>query len=402
MKQNEPSKKINFLELLITLVRGKWFIIKVVVVVTLIALVISLLIPSTYKSTSIVMPVKQQQSLGALGGLADNLLPLSFDSETLGAEALNVILNSRTVRMDVIEHFNLKELNGHAYIEQTLRKLDSSTGIVLVRDGGFGFNPITAIEISVTDQDPELARAITAFYVSHLDSLANIINEANTRERFLVIEKRFRQNELELAQAEQTFKEFQEQHGLIDIESQSQVLIQTLADVVAQRTELDIEINLLSSRVGASNAELRNLQRARGELDRVIGGLTESGEQQAGFRLVPSMQDVPDLGLRYMRLYRDVVVQSKIYETIFPQYVQQQMLTESSRRNIQVIDAAHLPTYKDGPKRAFIVLGGFFFSLFICVFIILFGGYLNSLKENDHEDYDRYSELKEHFTFWKK
>ncbi|MCH8556543.1 MAG: hypothetical protein LAT84_01915 [Balneolia bacterium] len=404
MKHNEPSQRINFLELLITLARAKWFIFKVVLSVTIVALIISLLLPATYKSTSIVMPVKQQSSLGVLGGLADNILPLSFDSETMGAESLAIILNSRSVRVDLIETFDLMETYSHNYIEQTLRKLDSNTDIVLVRDGGFGFNPITAMEISYTDQDPSKAQAITAFYVSHLDSVANVLNEANTRARFEVIKQRFEQNEAELEQAELAFKQFQEEYGILDIETQSQVLIQSLADAVAQRTQLDIEINLLRSRVESNNPELRSLQRARGELERVIRELTEKGEEGtiSEFRGVPSLQEAPDLGLRYMRLYRDVIVQSKIYETIFPQFVQQQMLVEAPRRNIQIVDAAFLPTYKDGPKRAFVVLGGFFFSLFICLFIVLFRSYLESLKQDSHEDYDRYTELKHHLVFWKK
>jgi uncharacterized protein involved in exopolysaccharide biosynthesis len=402
MKQPDKPHKTSLIDLLVTLAREKKFIFTTVFVITLLALVISLLITPTFKSSAVILPVKNQQSLGGLGALAGSMLPLSFDTEVLGPERLAVILSSRTMQEKTIEEFDLMEVYEKTYIEEALQTLESNTEVTLVRDGGFGFNPINAIEISVEDEDPARAQSIAAFYISYLDSVANDMNEINSRERFEIIEKRFLENERDLEEAEEALKAFQEEYGIIDIEAQSQVLIQSLADLVAQRTELDIEINLLRNRVDASNSDLRNLRQARSEVNREIEQLTQAGEREAGFNLIPSTEEVPDLSLRYLRLYRDTIVQNKIYETIYPQYVQQEMLVKSPRRNIQIVDAPQLPTYKDGPKRAFIVLGGFFFSVIISVFIVLFSAYLRGLEKRDDEEFERYTELKQHLQFWKK
>ncbi|AXI99733.1 Uncharacterized protein involved in exopolysaccharide biosynthesis [Cyclonatronum proteinivorum] len=406
MNQPEEPKSINLLDLLLSLVQEKWFIIKTVFAVTFLSLVISLVWPETFKSESTILPVSQSggPSLGGLAGLAGNLLPLSFSGESINTEALGIILNSRTLRKRVIEEFDLMEVYGHKVIEQTLRTLDNNTRINYVREGGFGFNPITAIELSVTDREPERAQAMTAFYVSFLDSVATRLNEANNIDRFRVIEKRYLQNLAELEEAELRFKAFQEEHGLIDIEQQSAVLVQSMASVASQIMELDIEINLLRTRVEPGNPELNSLIRTRTELQRALNDLNLQGDRQFGdqARFLPGFSEIPDLGLQYMRLYRDMIIQGKIYETIFPQYVQQQMLVESPRRNIQVIDVAHLPTYKDGPKRAFIVIGGFFFSLFISLFIVLFRGYSKGLEKYNKEDYERLNQIKaELFRFRK-
>lgn len=401
MNNPDQPNRINLLDILITIAREKWFIFITVFLVTAIALVISLIWPVTYKSSSTIMPLQEQQSLGGLGALA-GMLPLSFDGQVLGAERLAVILSSRTLREETIEHFDLMEVYEKTYIEEGLRTLNSNTDITLVRDGGFGFNPINAIEISIRDEEPARAQAITAYYVSYLDSVANNINEANSRERFEIIQQRFNENQQDLERAEEALKAFQEEHGIIDIETQSQVLIQSLADLVSQRTELDIEINLLRNRVEASNPDLRNLVEARSEISREINQLTVKGEREAGFNLIPSTEEVPDLALRYMRLYRDTVVQNKIYETIYPQYVQQQMLVDSPRRNIQIVDAASLPTYKDSPKRAFIVLGGFFFSLIISLTIVFVRAYIRNAEAQNKQDYERISELRRQLFSWKK
>jgi len=403
MKESEPEKKINFLDLLIVITREKWFIIKTVFGITIIALIISLLWPVTFKSTSTFVPATQQQSpLGGLAGLAGNLIPLSFSTEGVNTESLSLILSSRSLRTRVIDEFNLMEEYGSSVLEEALMTLDSNTDISLVREGGFGFNPIIGIHVSVTDREPERAQQITAFYISYLDSVSNRIAEANTRDRFEIIKSRFEQNQRELELAEERFRDFQQQYGIIDIEMQSTALIQSLADVYAQRTELDIEINLLRSRVDQRNPELRSLLSTRSELDRVIRELTRKTENDLEFNFVPSLDEVPELGLQYMRLYRDVLVEGKIYETIFPQFVQQQMLVESTRRNFHIIDYAHLPTYKDGPKRAFIVLGGFFFSVILSLFIVLMRDYFREREAENDKEYERIMELRKNLTSWKK
>lgn len=403
MKQTEPAKKINILDFLLVLARRKWFIVKVVLASTIIALIVSLLWPTTFKSTVVVMPPAQQRSLpGGLGGLVGSMLPLTFDSENINPEALAVILNSRTVREKLITEFDLMDVYGHRFIEQTLRQLDSNTRIQLIREGGFGFSPITAIELNVIDREPERAQEMANFYIAHLDSVVAIINRANIQERLNTIEKRFLQNLEDMEEAENKFREFQEKHGIIDIESQSRVLVNALADAISQKTEVEIEINILESLVGQNSPELMNLRRMRTELDRVISDLTKRGEAEAELTIIPSLEEVPDLGLQYMRLYRDVVVQGKIYETIFPQFVQQQMLAETERRNIQIIDYAHLPTYKDGPKRAFIVLGGFFFSLFICVFLVLLNNYIAEQRDKESDEFKKITELRDLLSFRKK
>jgi uncharacterized protein involved in exopolysaccharide biosynthesis len=403
MKQTESPKNIHVLDLLLVLARKKWFIIKVVLISTIIALIVSLVWPTTFKSTVIVMPPAQQRSLsGGLGGIVGSMLPLAFDSENINPEALAVILNSRSIREKLIAEFDLMEVYKHKFIEQALRQLDSNTRIRLIREGGFGFSPITAIELNVIDREPERAQSMANFYITHLDSVVAIINRANIQERLNTIEKRFLQNLTDMEVAENKFRDFQEKHGIIDIESQSRVLVNALADAISQKTGVEIEINILENLVGQNSPELMNLRRMRSELDRVISDLTKRGETESQLSIIPSLEDVPDLGLQYMRLYRDVVVQGKIYETIFPQYVQQQMLAETKKRNIQIIDYAHLPTYKDGPKRAFIVLGGFFFSMFICVFLVLLNNYIAEQRDKESDEFNKINELKELLSFRKK
>ncbi|MEX2411680.1 MAG: GNVR domain-containing protein, partial [Candidatus Paceibacterota bacterium] len=89
--------------------------------------------------------------------------------------------------------------------------------------------------------------------------------------------------------------------------------------------------------------------------------------------------------LRYSRLYREVEIQNTIYELLIPQLEQQKLFLANKSSGIRVIDPADLPTYKHSPKRAFIVLGGFFFAIFLSLFVV----FIRELREDENSEYSQ-------------
>jgi len=109
-----------------------------------------------------------------------------------------------------------------------------------------------------------------------------------------------------------------------------------------------------------------------------------------------SLFDMPDLMLRYTRLFREVEIQNTIYEFLVPQLEQQRLYVANNSSGIRVIDSPDLPTYKHSPKRAFIVLGGFFFAVFLSLFVV----FLRELRENGDSEYNqKMDRLKEELRF---
>ncbi|MDI6401332.1 GNVR domain-containing protein [Balneolaceae bacterium ANBcel3] len=400
MSKDEQKNEIQLLDILLTLAKHKAIIFKLVFSITLASLVISLLWPTTYKSSAVILPPVQQQALSGLGGMLGGLLPMNLGtSPQINPENILSILNSRSLRVELIHEFNLQEVYNSEITEELLLKLQSNLRIEEHREGGFGFNPIISVRIDVIDKDPQRAQEMADFLVQRLDEIVNDINQANALEQFNLISERYHRNLEEMEEAEMELKEFQETYGIIEVEEQAKAIIQTLGEIKALKIETEMAINVMSQTVSENNPELRNLRRSLTELERQYQRFIQKSNAEARkAEVMPAVLDFPDLALNYYRLFREVTVQNKIYENLYPQYDIQKLQLEADKRGIQVLDEAHLPTYKDAPKRAFIVLGGMVFSIFLALLIVF---YRHTMETNPMR-HQQIKELQSHFRLGKK
>jgi len=404
MENNESKHDINLLDALIVLARYKTMVFTIVFSITLVSLGVSLIWPQSFRSTAVILPPVQQQSLSGLAGMLGGALPISLGgSPQISPEVILTILNSRSLRVEIVEEFDLAEAYGTDIMEEILMRLNEAITVEESREGCFGFNPIIALRISVTDEDPVKAQQVAEFIVSRVDETVNKINRDNATEQFQMLESRFERNLAELEQAENALRSFQETHGIIEIEEQGKALINTIATLRAEIVETEVAVAVLRETVNATNPELLRFERTLSALEGQYQSLLQRSEQQAGsMQVLPAMQDVPGLALEYYRLFREVTVQGRIYETLFPQYDFQKLNLESARRGIQVLDAAHLPTYKDAPRRAFIVLGGMVFSIFLSFLIVFYRNMMANGARTNSRRYQQIRELQEQLGFGRK
>ncbi len=401
MSKDSIKEELNLLDALVVLAKEKMLVFKIVFLVTLIALVISLIWPKSYDSSALILPPDQQQTFSGIAGMLGGMLPMNLGSEPqVNSETILSILNSRSLRVALIEEFDLYEVYSSNIIEELLLKLEQSISIVDAREGGFGFNPIISVRITVTDREPERAQKMTRFILDRLDETVRNLNRLNAVEQLEIITRRYQRNLVEMEEAELAFKEYQEKHGLIEVEQQAIAIINNLAEVKANMIETEIAINVMQASVSENNPELRNLRRTHAELERTFNQLVQRSDKEARVaNIIPPMLDVPELALNYYRLYREVTIQNKIYETIYPQYDFSQTIAETEKRGIQILDDAHLPTYKSSPKRAFIVLGGFVFSIFFSILIVYYRHTMTVGRETDSRQYNQIRELQEQLRF---
>jgi tyrosine-protein kinase Etk/Wzc len=401
---NKDSNQVDVLDVLIAIAKHKIFIFKVVGVVAIISLVISLLWPNTYRSTSTFLPPKQTSVLpGGLGGLVGSALGgLGMSSAQLNAEAALNILKSRSIREELIHTFNLAEVYKQDVMEFLLEDVQKKTTIDITREGGFGFSPLVYIELSFDDREPWRAKQVVEFYLAKLDSTIRAINIKYAENSFDMVNMRYLQNLADLARAEEELNAFQKEFGVFEVEEQAKILIQSIAQLKSTQIEVEVQINVLRQTVGDNNSELQNLRRTRTELERQIRALVEESESGVSQSPFFALADVPDLALNYMRLYREVVIQSKVLEAIYPQVQYQEMMTRINTANIQIVDEANLPTYKHSPKRALIVVGGIFFGIFLSLTIVFYREVMEKGEESDSEYYHKIKELSSNLSFSKK
>lgn len=394
----DKSNSANLLDLLIVLARNKRLIISNVLIITFLSLIISLVWPKTYLSTSEI--IQTRENIGNLGGLLQSLGSIGSNQSKVGGETILVILNSESLQRKIIEEFNLSEVYGTEIQEELQKKLKDHVSITEIREGGFGFNPIVSVEIAVEDESPERAKKMNEFILEELKKKMRELNSETSKENLLIMENRLAKNERELKTAESKLNEFQNKYGIFEAGSQLEALITNLAEIKSRIIAREVELSILMNQLNNESAEIKKLEQEIRALSVKYDQLLKESEniEQNNDVFYP-LFEMPDLLLTYSRLLREVEIQNKVYELLLPQVEQQRMFLENDGSGLRVIDFPELPTYKHKPKRAYIVIGGFLFSVFISLFLVFIR---EMLQNQDSETGEKLNHLLTELSFKRK
>lgn len=366
------KQTVNFLDVLLTLLKHKITILILVVSLTLVALIISLIWPQTFRSSSEIVQV-QESGTTAVGGLLQSFASFNISGGKVGGETILIILNSQSLRDKLIEEFDLFEVYDSDIIEAVRQTLSDNLMIEEVREGGFGFNPVVSVKIGVIDRDPERSQAMNQFILDELDAELQRLNMQSTVETLGVLEARYQRNLADLSEAEAALNEFQNQYGIIQAPAQIEALVLNLAEIKTAITQSEVELAVIERNVRPNSAIYRSklieLEELRSAFQNLIRRSENLAEVEDSYF---TLFDMPDLLLDFVRLQREVEIQQSIQETLFPQLEQQKLMQQNSGSRIQVIDRPDFPTYKYGPKRAYIVLAGFFFSIILSMIVVFY------------------------------
>lgn len=389
------NKEVNLLDYGVVLV--KWrrlFIVNFLVVCTITA-IISLLMPKWYRSTAILLPPEDSNAdMLNLASLVSNL-PIKGLGLNLGSNQVTsylAILQSRTVREEVAVRFNLQELYDQKDIEKTLEELDDNVSFTIGKEG--------QIFISVLDQSPQRAADMANTFVALLDSLNKNFKITRARNNRILVEKRFNENINTLGRVETELKQFQEKHGVIDIPEQTKAAILGAAELQAQIYATEIELGVKEQYLKTDHASivegratLRELRRKLGEMEGSALPQAANGQAEAPRLFIPFTR-VPELGLQYARLYREVLVQNKLFEFLFQMYEQAKIQEAKDSPTVQVLDPGRVPIRKAKPKRMIMVLVAGLLSLVLTGIYVFGKEYLDSLQARGGETADKIDWIK--------
>ena len=173
-----------------------------------------------------------------------------------------------------------------------------------------------------------------------------------------------------------------------------------MAALKGEIVKTEIEVSVLELTVEQNNFELLTKRRTLNEMQRQYNQLAQRSDQIArNAGPMHAVSDIPGLALEFYRLFREVTVQNKIFENIYPQYDIQKLKLSTSRRGLQILSEPHLPTYKDGPKRAFIVLAGMVFSIFLSLLIIFYLNTMDTGSKTNSDTYHKINQIKKNLSF---
>lgn len=343
---------------------------------TVVSLVVALLIPSRFVSSTRLMPPDPPQGQGlalfsalagrmgaSLGALGSDVMGLRTSAELFAG-----LLLSRTVQDDLIEKFNLKEVYGERRWVDARKELTRRTDISIDRKTDI-------VTIRVTDHDPQRAAAMAKEYIDQLNSVVTQLNTSSAHRERAFLEARLAEVRTELEASEKAFSEFASKTGAIDIKEQGKAMVESAALLEGQLIAARTELQGLRQIYADNNVRVRAAQARVNELEiqlRRIGGVSDSAAKQTSDNaLYPSLRQLPILGVTYADLYRRAKVQETVFETLTQQYELAKVQEAKEIPSVRVLDPADVPEKKAFPPRTLLVLTGALLAAAISSFVIL-------------------------------
>ena len=370
--------EVKLLDLASVLVKQKMLILKLTGGAAIISIIFSLLLTNIYTATAKILPPLKEgagglSALSAMLGSAGGLGSLAGGALGGGSAELYLgILKSRSVEDAVIKKLDLAKVYETRTPEETRKELE---GMVKMQAGKDGI-----ITIAADDEDPKLAAAVANAFVEELDSKSVQMNLSKAGTERVFLEKRLELVKEDLKKAEESLRSFQEKHKAIKVESQAVATIQGIAQMKAELISKEIQLASLRSYQTDENPQVKLLQTGITKLRGQLSAYEGSGMDGAA---IPSVGNIPNLGLEFARRLREVKIQETIFEQLTKQYEMAKLTEAKDSSSLQVLDDAVVPTKKSKPKRSLIVMLSIIGAFFIGVFIAFVREFAERMPDAD-------------------
>lgn len=378
---NENVVGNTFLEFITVTVKYRWFLFWFVFIITAGATAFALLSPKWYKSTASVLPAEKTDFLSSLSGLSSLVKGFS-PSKGLAALTGNTefdkyiaILKSTTLVDDVIDRFGLKkeyELED-SYHEKIIKRFFSNLDIEIADEGN--------LKINFYDKDPQRAADVVNYMIAQLNKINTKLSVSNAKFNREFIEKRYKQNVNDINNLETKMKEFQEEYGVIAVPEQIKSTIKTMATIYSELLKKEIEFNVLKRTYGERNPLVQKAEISVEEIQKKINTLKNgTGISKSDIKLLIPFKQAPELGNKYLKIYRDIEIQYKILEFVQPLYEQAKVEEVRNTPSVLVLDKAFPADRKSKPRGSIYALVAFVVSLILGFFIVFFREYIHKMK----------------------
>jgi len=341
---------MSLLDFLLVLARRRKLVIGFPAAVGLVAVVVVLIMPKWYTATAKIMPPQQSQSnavailgqLGAIAGGAGQALGLKNPSDVYVA-----ILKSRTVADSLIKKFELKSVYDEEYVVEARKELARNSSISSGREG--------IITIEVDDRDPKLAAEIANGYVEELRGLTVNLAVSEAGQRRLFFEGQLKKAKNDLTSAEVELKKFTQDSGLVNPQGQIGLSVAAAAALRAQIAAKEIQLSAMRTFATDANPDLRRTLQELSGLQTELAKMEKNATSGKGDVMVP-FGKAPEVGLEYVRRFRDMKYFETLYEVLAKQYEIARIDEAKDATLIQILDHAVPPERRSKPQRSIIVV----------------------------------------------
>lgn len=356
--------------------------------VSIVSVVIALCMTKYYKCEMTFLPPESNHSFGL-----SSLLGGGFDFPTsdilnsyysLNTEHLLLILESRDIRMkiidkfDLIASFHLKKSKRPYYA--ALNVLKKRIEIEKVEQSGLGFSDVIGYNVSFIDTSAKRSFEMMDYYFCEVQNVVNHISNDKAKKTRLFIEDQIRINHDALASAQKELLDFQMRNKVLDLPMQVKEAIKVYSDLKSSILLKSMELDLNKGDYVSNSRNAFMLENQIKAMKKRLGSLESNDNSD----YLVGLNIAPELYRQFTELYKNVEMYEKI-DLVLRQTNETAKIQEvKSLATLQIIDSPRLPEYKYKPKRSLVVIILVFTeSIFLCLLLLMRQYYLNVLRHED-------------------
>lgn len=362
-----PARKA-WVENITILLRHRALIIIVTAIVTIATGIYAFMfMPNYYKARAVILPARHQGGLGGLSsGIASSLKDIGLSKLGGGSGEDSYtplsLMRSRELMGNVVKEFNYISLYKSKNLSDAIDKFSSNLDGELTEEGNF----------IVSFQDTNAARAaqVTNAVVAQINDVNTRLAQDEAKHNITASQARYEQNVTDLDSAESALGAFQQKYGVFALPEQAKAELSAIADMEAQKYAAEIQLQNAEQLYGSNSSEVSVYKTTVDELASKLGEM-QAGQDIKANSFVPT-NVMPEVALQYLRLMREVEIQSKLKAFLLPEYEQAKLDEETNLYGFVTLDTATVPVRKAGPHRSIILLAAMVgTAVIMAVFVII-------------------------------
>ncbi len=360
----------NLLDYLFVLVKWRRLIVIPVLVVVFATAAISFVMPKSWTARTTLLPPEEESDQVGLSALLGTALSSNLTG-LVGAtpsERLVTILGSKRVLGAVVDRFRLLEEYGAPNRDTAIEMLDTHVEEELAADG--------TLIINVTASSAELAAEVANGLAHQVDIVNRTRKSAQAKALREFLGKRLQATDTELRSAGLSLQRFQNKHGLVDLEAQTNATVEVVRTIVQELALLEVELSVLSQSLDSEHEERKlkelevealkeQLLEMRGDLDEKHEGALNSALKTLG----PPLKTLPQLGFEFAKLSLDMTLKEQIIRFLGAKYEEARYREALNTPTIQVLDRATPPEMRSAPRRTVMVIVAGIVSLVVSIVV---------------------------------
>ena len=237
-KKSKASKNLASGGLLLFIYPKRVPLSTITVAALIVSVIVSLLITPRYRSTVTLYPATFTNMSRSLMGPATVRGDIMNFGEEADGERLLQVLQSETIRDRIVDKYNLME---HYEIKEDSRFPHTALSRKYKNNVRSRKTQYMAIEIEVLDNDPAQAAAMANDIAGYADSVLNIMLTERTALAVDVLEEEYRKQLEVKGMLQDSLRRIREL-GVIDYESQAEVLNEAYANAILSRDTESIKL----------------------------------------------------------------------------------------------------------------------------------------------------------------